>query len=100
MIKCPVKADLAAYSVPPSPGGGGKGGLRPPFLALRTPMQSIGYGDAERPARGGERGGVIEPQARVSWLTPPWRAKKRADLPLPGEGGHRVCGNPNAKAPR
>src|SRR5712692_6906790 len=47
----------------PSPGRGGIGGLRPPFLAPRTPMQSIGYGTAERfGAR--RRAGWGEPHAR------------------------------------
>src|SRR5262245_55966804 len=35
-----------------SPVGRGIGGLRPPFLAPRTPMRSIGYGALARRVRG------------------------------------------------
>jgi hypothetical protein len=37
---------LPALSSYPPPCGEGIGGLRPPLLAPRTPMRSIGYGEA------------------------------------------------------
>jgi hypothetical protein len=36
--------DREAHSMHLPLKGGGRGGLRPPFLALRTPMPGIGYG--------------------------------------------------------
>src|SRR5205085_12399790 len=44
-----------ANSVLPSPLWGGIGSLRPPFLAPRTPMRSIGY--APTRSKGGRGGG-------------------------------------------
>jgi hypothetical protein len=38
-------------------------------------------------AQGGERGGVSLHPARVLGFTPPRRTQRRADPPLPGEGG-------------
>src|SRR5712691_3751300 len=36
------------FLIPPPKGEGGPGGLRPPFLASRTPTRSVGYASAAR----------------------------------------------------
>src|SRR5437588_12948552 len=54
--------------------GGAIGGLRPPFLALRTPMRSIGY---PRSGREGVNRAAIK-------ITPPRIAHGDPTLPLQG----------------
>jgi protein ImuB len=84
----PVAAATALVVSPalPSPLWGGTGGLRPPFLAPRTPMQSIGYG-AKRAGWGSSEAH----QQRHSHHPPPQPSpNKRAFTPafdgLRGEG--------------
>src|SRR5947207_12551294 len=91
-----LQANFARYSTrqaarhtrcPPSPGGGGRGGLRPPSLALRTPTRSVGYG-AKRAGWGDQTRQQITPPRRLRSLR-----SLGVDPPPPGEGGHRDCGS-------
>src|SRR5215211_1577717 len=83
MTTLPLVEDEAMPLAPPPLKRGGIGGLRPPFLALRTPMRSIGYGPLAR------RVGIA-PRAKRS--IPTRLARLRAglgDLPFSRGGGAR-----------
>src|SRR5215470_8258669 len=84
-----IAYELATRTVPPSPGRGGRGGLRPPFFAPRTPMRSIGCG-AKRAGWGELHGNVVF-AARCGHPTPPRPPSLRSagDPPPAGEGDAR-----------
>src|SRR5215470_5234475 len=79
-----IAYELATRAVPPSPGRGGRGGLRPPFFAPRTPMRSIGYG-AKRAGWGELHRNVVF-AARCGHPTPPAIATL-GGRPSPCRGG-------------
>src|SRR5229473_2113267 len=64
------------FLIPPPKGEGGPGGLRPPFLASRTPTRSVGYASAAR---------------RVGWGFPHPGSLRSPTLPrFAGEGISRA----------
>src|SRR5712692_3501176 len=73
--------------IPPPKGEGGIGGLRPPFLAPRTPTRSVGSASVARRVGWGFL--LI---ARHSKLGPPTRPRcARPPSPLRGEGLESVA---------
>jgi hypothetical protein len=57
--------------------GGGVGGLRPPFLAQRTPMRSIGYG-AKLAGWGSLQAREIDPLPNASRSTSPFQGEVKS----------------------
>src|SRR5262245_17892239 len=71
------------------------------MLLTRPPHVRPDYRTKSRYKRRGiEWGGLNPEDARAGGeVTPPRRAKRRADPPLPGEGGHRSCGDIKCDSP-